>query len=296
MAELEFVNVQGADEQQKRRNRTIVRSHVMKGVRSRLRAAKAQRTPAVEEVAQVEAACRNIPQQEPQLPSCNWQNFVPLDTGIGDEPIQSSRDPFQSPGNQIFRKRLSPEPVSNTSSLSSSALFISHERVTNSSLTHLYRTTPAPSDATFLSRSLATEISTQEVLDSQPDLTNSNYAIRYPSISTQTSPIANGRISEFTICSVSGCNAPVYETLLCPRHLVLYRTPSINRTSTVICWRFDPFLSFPVVITPEIRQVLDHGESIGSAALHQNLLTMKQSSLIADGISCSIVTLNFLTP
>jgi hypothetical protein len=139
---------------------------------------------------------------------------------------------------------------------------------THHDVNHLDRADVVLGGPINLCRISAPENCTQEVMESDPGLIQYDYRTHDISLTMETSSIGNGTMSEFTMCRVDGCNASVEGTMLCYSHYVACQTPLISRGSTIICWRFDPFISFPVIITPEIRQVLDHGQSYGNFVLY----------------------------
>lgn len=74
-----------------------------------------------------------------------------------------------------------------------------------------------------------------------------------------------------------------------------YRTPTLITRSSLISWRCDPFISYPVELTPQIRHVLDHGMCRPKPCMgRKNRLTMNKLLLIADGLLYSIVMLSYL--
>ena len=60
-------------------------------------------------------------------------------------------------------------------------------------------------------------------------------------------------------CRVPACISRAVTGQLCDFHANQYRKLAIGRKSTVVPWRFDPFLNLPIELTPRIRKVLYHG-------------------------------------
>ncbi|KFZ19125.1 hypothetical protein V501_00807 [Pseudogymnoascus sp. VKM F-4519 (FW-2642)] len=124
MTELQFVNVQGSKDQQ-RKNQTLVRAHAMHVVQSRRRAAKRQKSQAAGEAAQAEATSRFI---------YGVQTVARYSPSVGNSTSKASPAPSYWSRTQPYPGWFQQEEVPDLASLQST---VTHEFARNTSLEYL---------------------------------------------------------------------------------------------------------------------------------------------------------------
>jgi hypothetical protein len=89
---------------------------------------------------------------------------------------------------------------------------------------------------------------------------NPSHVLECNATGLQTSTVLDDGTSCHNSCRAVGCDTPAYGNLLCQTHTNQYQQLPIDRSPTMSSWHYDPFISFPVELTPRIKEVLDHGE------------------------------------